>query len=278
MEAVRQRNAAMEPDHVPAPPTTLYSPASNHLQGKTALVTGGTRGIGRAISLALGAAGARVVVSGRDRSSAEDVAAEIVAGGGAAEVLTADLMDDGAVDGLWGEAVARFGKLDVLVNNAGIDADAPALDYDLEAWRRVLRFNLEVPFRLSQQAARHFVATQGAGAIVNIASVLGQVGTNEACSYVAAKHGLVGLTKALAIEWASRGVRVNAIAPGLIQTDMTSYLWNSDVAEGYVKGRIPLGRIGQPRDIGGAVVFLASEAADFIHGETLAIDGGFLAT
>jgi 2-deoxy-D-gluconate 3-dehydrogenase len=263
---------------VPTSATIQYAPAPNDLRGKTALVTGGTRGIGRGISLALGAAGARTIVSGRDRQSAEDVAAEIVAAGGAAEILTADLLDDGAVGALVGDAVSRFGRLDVLVNNAGIDADAPAIDYGLETWRRVLRFNLEVPFRLAQQAAQHFMTAGRPGAIVNIASVLGQVGTADACSYVAAKHGLVGLTKSLAIEWASRGVRVNAIAPGLIQTDMTSYLWNSDVADGYVKGRIPLGRIAQPRDIGGAVVFLASDAADFIHGETLAIDGGFLGT
>lgn len=263
---------------MPASATIQYASAPIDLRGKTALVTGGTRGIGRGISLALGAAGARTIVSGRDRQSAEEVATAIVGAGGAAEILIADLMDDDAVGALVGDATSRFGKLDVLVNNAGIDADAPAIDYELETWRRVLRFNLEVPFRLAQQAAQHFVADRRPGAIVNIASVLGQVGTADACSYVAAKHGLVGLTKSLAIEWASRGVRVNAIAPGLIQTDMTSYLWNSDVADAYVKGRIPLGRIGQPRDIGGAVVFLASDAADFIHGETLAIDGGFLAT
>jgi NAD(P)-dependent dehydrogenase (short-subunit alcohol dehydrogenase family) len=258
--------------------TVQYAPAARDLRGKTVLVTGGTRGIGRGICLALGAAGARTLVSGRDRADAEEVAAQIVAAGGAAGVLTADLQDDGVVAGLLEAAASRFGDLDVLVNNAGIDADAPALDYDLASWRRVLRFNLEVPFRLSQAAARHFLAHGRGGAIINIASVLGQVGTAEACAYVAAKHGLVGLTKALAIEWAGRGVRVNAVAPGLIQTDMTSYLWRSDVAEAYVKGRIPLGRIGQPRDIGGAVAFLASDAADFIHGETLAVDGGFLAT
>ena len=258
--------------------TIQYAPASRDLRGRTALVTGGTRGIGRGIALALGAAGARTIVSGRDRGSAEAVATEIVAAGGVADILTADLLDDSSVAGLVEDAAARFGKLDVLVNNAGIDADAPAIDYDLDTWRRVLRFNLEVPFRLSQQAAQHFVSEGRPGAIVNIASVLGQGGAADACSYVAAKHGLIGLTKSLAIEWAPRGVRVNAVAPGLIQTDMTSYVWNSDFADAYVKGRIPLQRIGQPRDVGGAVVFLASDAADFIHGETLAIDGGFLAT
>lgn len=255
-----------------------YEPAKlADLSGKVALVTGGTRGIGRGIARALGAAGAKVIVSGRDAASAAEVVREIEAGGGAADVIVADLFDDARVDTLVEDLVGRFGAFQILVNNAGVDADAPALDYDLEKWRRVLRFNLEVPFRLSQQAAQHFIAN-GGGAIINIASVLGQVGVSDAASYVAAKHGLVGLTKTLAIEWAKQGVRVNAIAPGLIMTDMTSYLWNNPQGGEYIARRIPQGRIGQPRDIGGAVVFLASDAADFIHGETLAIDGGFLAT
>lgn len=255
-----------------------YEPAHTAgLEGKVALVTGGTRGIGRGIALSLAAAGAKVVVAGRDAAAGATVVAEIEALGGAAVMMVADLADDASVDRLVSDAVEAGGGLGILVNNAGIDADAPALDHDLDSWRRVLRFNLELPFRLSQDAGRYFMG-RGGGAIVNIASVLGFVAVNEACSYVAAKHGLVGLTKSLAVEWARHGVRVNAVAPGLIQTDMTSYLWQGEHADRYVEGRIPLGRIGQPRDIGGAVVFLASDAADFIHGETIAIDGGFLAT
>jgi len=255
-----------------------FEPASPAmLEGRVALVTGGTRGIGRAIAMSLAQAGAIVLVSGRDAAVGAEVVAAIEAAGGTAFCLTADLADDEAVGSLIGKSVAAAGKLDILVNNAGIDADAPAIDYDLEAWRRVLRFNLEIPFRLSQDAAQHFLARDG-GVIVNIASVLGFVAVGEACSYVAAKHGLIGLTKSLAVEWGKQGVRVNAIAPGLIQTDMTSYLWQGEHADRYVDARIPLGRIGQPRDIGGAVVFLASDAADFIHGQTIAIDGGFLAT
>ena len=254
-----------------------YDPAKlADLSGKTALVTGGTRGIGRGIARALGAAGAKVIVSGRDAASAAEVVRDIQAAGGTADVIVADLFDDATVGSLVEDAVGRFGGFQILVNNAGVDADAPALDYDLEAWRRVLRFNLEVPFRLSQQAARHFIPN-GGGAIINIASVLAQVAVPEAVSYVAAKHGLVGMTKTLALEWARQGVRVNAVAPGLIMTDMTTYLWNNPQGADYISRRIPLGRIGQPQDIGGAVVFLASDAADFIHGETLAIDGGFLA-
>lgn len=255
-----------------------YQPASTaKLDGKVALVTGGTRGIGKGIALSLAAAGAKVIVTGRDQANAEGVVAELTAAGGAGGSIVTDLFDDEAVAALVPSVIAKFGQFDILVNNAGIDADALALGYQLDNWRRVLRFNLEVPFRLCQDAAAHFIE-HGGGAIINIASVLGQVGLTEACSYVAAKHGLVGLTKVLAIEWGKQGVRVNAIAPGLIQTDMTKYVWGSAAGEGYVAGRIPVGRIGQPRDIGGAVVFLASDAADFIHGETIAIDGGFLAT
>lgn len=256
----------------------IYHPASTgDLSGKVALVTGATRGIGRGIALALAAAGARVIVTGRDEASGAKVVADIAAIGGIGNCLSADLFDEDAVDTLIGRAIAVHGQLDILVNNAGIDADAPAHGYDLDAWRRVLRFNLEVPFRLSQKAAEHFLDRDG-GVIVNIASVLAFVTVPEAVSYAAAKHALLGLTKTLAIEWGKKGIRVNAVAPGLIQTDMTANVWESEIGSDYVTRRIPLGRIGQPRDIGGAVVFLASDAADFIHGETIAVDGGFLAT
>lgn len=259
-------------------PQAAYAPASvANLSGKVALVTGGTRGIGRGVARALAAAGAKVVITGRNESAAHEVIAEIEAANGNAAFVAANFFDDQAVDSVVGEALAAFGGLDILVNNAGIDADAPALNYDLADWRRVLRFNLEVPFRLCQQAAHHFIA-HGGGSIINIASVLGYVAVPEGISYVAAKHGLLGMTKNLAIEWGRLGVRVNAIAPGLIQTDMTTYVWKADAGAAYVDQRIPLGRIGQPQDIGGIAVFLASDAADFIHGHTVVADGGFLAT
>lgn len=247
------------------------------LEGKIALVTGGTRGIGKGIVLALAAAGAKVIVTGRGQANAEVVLSEVRAMGREGGFIAADLFSDDDVEALVGKTVAEFGGLDVLVNNAGIDADGLALDYPLETWQKILRFNLEVPFRLCQQAGRHMIAN-GGGAIINVASVLAFVGVPEATSYTASKHGLIGMTKNLAIEWSKQGVRVNAVAPGLIQTDMTEYLWKSDFAEAYVSNRIPQGRIGQPNDIGGAVVFLASPAADFIHGQTIGVDGGFLAT
>ena len=255
---------------------TSYAPAPpGDLRGKVALVTGGTRGIGKGIALAMAAAGARVIVSGRDRANADAVIGEIAAAGGEAAAVVADLLDDADVDALTPQAIQAFGRLDVLVNNAGIDADNPLLSHPLEDWRRIMRVNLEVPFRLGQAAAAHFIEG-GQGVIINVASVLGLVASPEAAAYVPAKHGLVGLTKLMALEWAGKGVRVNAIAPGLIQTDMTRYLWGSDSGAAYVSRRIPARRIGQPRDIGGVAVFLASDAADFIHGETIVVDGGAL--
>lgn len=251
--------------------------AQGVLDGKIALITGGTRGIGRGIAESMAEAGAHVLICGRAPAAAAEVAEAINAAGGTASPLAADLDDDAAVDELIGRAVRDHGGLDVLVNNAGIDDERPAIDYPLDLWRKVVRVNLEVPFRLSQAAAVHFIE-KGGGAIVNVASIYGVVGGATECAYVPAKHGLVGLTKVLAIEWASQGVRVNAIAPGLIQTDMTKYLWEGGGGDAYVKARIPRGRIGQPRDIGAAAVFLASDGADFIHGETLVVDGGFIAS
>jgi NAD(P)-dependent dehydrogenase (short-subunit alcohol dehydrogenase family) len=138
-----------------------------------------------------------------------------------------------------------------------------------------MRVNLEVPFRLGKAVAPHFIEA-GEGVIINISSVLGLVATAEGAAYVAAKHGLIGLTKLMALEWAGKGVRVNAIAPGLVQTDMTRNIWGAEGGASYVAKRIPAKRIGQPRDIGGVAVFLASDAADFIHGETIVVDGGSL--
>jgi 2-deoxy-D-gluconate 3-dehydrogenase len=251
------------------------SPAAGPLDGKLALVTGGTRGIGRGIAEAMAEAGAHVIVTGRDDAKAAEVAREIEARGGKAGGLGADLGDDGAVDGLIPAVESRFGSLDILVNNAGIDADNLLINHPLDDWRRVMRLNLEVPFRLGKAAAPQFFE-KGSGVIINVASVLGLVATLEGAAYVPAKHGLIGLTRLMALEWAAQGVRVNAIAPGLIQTDMTRAIWGNEAGDWYVNNRIPARRIGQPRDIGGVAVFLASDAADFIHGETIVVDGGSL--
>jgi len=252
--------------------SSTFSPSA--LAGRLALVTGATRGIGRGIAEAMCEAGAYVIVTGRDDSKAALVAAELQERGGKAGHIGADLADDSAVDSLIPNVEAQFGKLDILVNNAAIDADNQLLNQPLEDWRRVMKVNLEVPFRLAKAAAPHFLE-KGKGAVINIASIWGFVAGRDGGAYVPAKHGLVGLTKLMALEWAGRGIRVNGIAPGFTQTDMTSSAWASDGGKA-IATRIPAGRIGQPRDIGGATVFLASDAADFIHGQTILVDGGSL--
>jgi len=245
------------------------------LEGKLALATGATRGIGRGIAQAMCEAGAHVIITGRDDARAKAVAAEVQEAGGKASHIGADLADDEAVDGLIPMIEANIGRLDILVNNAGVDADNLMVNHPLEDWRRLLRMNLEVPFRLSKAAAPRFFE-KGRGVIINVSSILGFVAAPEAAAYVPSKHGLIGLTRQLALEWARQGVRVNCIAPGLIQTEMTENIWGADGGDAYVKHRIPAGRIGQPRDIGGVAVFLASDAADFIHGQTIVVDGGTL--
>lgn len=246
-----------------------------NLHGKRALVTGGTRGIGAGIATALAHEGADVVITGRDQEVAERSALDLSnATGRKVMGLGAPLTDDGAVNTLVEKSAALLGGLDILVNNAGIDADGPAIDHPLEDWRRVMRINLEVPFRFAQQAARLFQQQRSPGVIINVSSIAGFKAISEASSYVASKHGLVGLTKVLALEWAPLNVRVCGIAPGLIKTDMTEYIWGSEQGAAYVSSKIPARRIGLPDDIGALTAFLASDGASFIHGETIIVDGG----
>ncbi len=243
------------------------------LRDRTALITGGTRGIGAAIAVAMADAGAHAVISGRNAVDGGDLVSGIVARGGRASYVACDLEVDADVEALVRQTLSRCGKFDVLVNNAAIDAEGPALDYALGDWRRIMRFNVEVPFRLSVAAARHFLGN-GGGAIINISSVLGQIGGVDECAYATSKHALNGMTKALAIEWASRGVRVNAIAPGLIRTEMSKEAWTAPTINDRIALNYPVGRIGEPRDVAGLAVFLASDAADFVHGQIFAVDGG----
>jgi 3-oxoacyl-[acyl-carrier protein] reductase len=197
----------------------------------------------------------------------------MIAKGGKTGHIGADLADDDVVGALIPRVTEMFGAVDILVNNAGIDADNLLVNHPLDDWRRIMKVNLEVPFRLGQAVAPHFFE-RGEGVIINIASILGLCPAPEAAAYVPAKHGLIGLTRQMALEWADKGVRVNAIAPGLIQTDMTNNIWGASAGEAYVKHRIPMRRIGQPRDIGALAVFLASDDASFICGETILVDGG----
>ena len=242
------------------------------LTGKAALVTGASGGIGGAIATALHGAGAVVGLSGTREAPLAELAAEL---GERAHVLPCDLSDMAAVEALPKRAVEAMGALDILVNNAGIIRRAPAVDYSPEDWHAVLQINLNALFFLSQAAAR-VMLPQGSGKIVNIASMLSYQGGILVPAYTAAKSAVAGLTKALANEWAAQGVNVNAIAPGYMATDNTAPLRADAQRNEAIVARIPAGRWGEASDLGGAVVFLASSASDYVQGITLPVDGGWL--
>ncbi|HEV2274116.1 MAG TPA: glucose 1-dehydrogenase [Acidobacteriaceae bacterium] len=245
------------------------------LQGKNALVTGSSRGLGAAIAVAFGEAGANVALHGSQRIP-EEVVQRVARTGVRHIELIADLRNPENVPSLIERTVEAFGSIDILVNNAGMIKRAPAAETPLSDWLMVLQTNLTSAFQLSQAAGRHMLA-QGSGKIINVASLLAFQGGILVPAYSAAKGGLSQLTKALANEWAAKGINVNAIAPGYMDTDNTEALRNDPVRSRQVMERIPAGRWGRPEDIAGAAVYLASPASSFVHGHVLAVDGGWLA-
>ena len=244
------------------------------LSGKVAIVTGANTGIGQAIALALAEAGADVAAVGR--TPAEDTVAKARALGRRAEIVSADLSTIEPVQRIVDETVEKLGGLDILVNNAGIIRRADAVDFTEEDWDAVVDTNLKSVFFLCQAAGRHMIAN-GGGKIINIASMLTFQGGIRVPSYTASKSGIGGLTKLLANEWAAKGINVNAIAPGYIATNNTAALQADEVRNKSILDRIPAGRWGDASDLGGAAVFLASRAADYVQGHILAVDGGWLA-
>jgi 2-deoxy-D-gluconate 3-dehydrogenase len=244
------------------------------LTGRIALVTGANTGIGQAIALALAGAGADVALAGR--TMAVETEAQIRALGRKAVLIEADVAEDQAARGMVEATLETLGGLDILVNNAGIIRRADAVDFTAEDWDAVIDVNLTSLFFLCQQAGRHMIG-EGRGKIINIASMLSFQGGVRVPSYTASKSAVAGLTKALANEWAGKGVNVNAIAPGYIATSNTAALQADETRNRQILERIPAGRWGEPSDIGGAAVFLASPASDYVHGHVLAVDGGWLA-
>ncbi len=244
------------------------------LNGKTALVTGSSRGLGAGIALALAEAGARVAVHG---SRAEpQIALQMLAEAGAnCFAVVGDVSNPEACERLIDEVVGHFGAIDILVNNAGIIRRAPAAEHSEEDWQAVIETNLSSVFRLTKHAGKHMLK-QGYGKVINIASLLTFQGGVFVPGYAAAKGGVGQLTKAFANEWASKGINVNAIAPGYMATDNTEALRENPQRAQQILERIPAGRWGCPEDLAGAAVFLASGASNYIHGQVLAVDGGWL--
>jgi 2-dehydro-3-deoxy-D-gluconate 5-dehydrogenase len=246
------------------------------VEGRVALVTGARRGIGLALAAGLARAGARIaaVSAGSDFSVLRDA----VKGTGVEPLcISADLADRGQRAGLVDRVAQHLGRLDILVNCAGIQHRQPSMEFDLARWDKIVSLMMTGVFELCQQAAR-VMEKQGGGRIINIASVASFQGGWTIPAYVAAKHGVAGLTKALANEWAAKNVHVNALAPGYFDTDMNEALINDPAREPRIRARIPAGRWGKPEDLVGPLLFLASSASDYVDGHILAVDGGWLGT
>jgi NAD(P)-dependent dehydrogenase (short-subunit alcohol dehydrogenase family) len=244
------------------------------LSGKTALVTGASRGIGRALAVGLAQAGADVVLSGRDTEALAEVLAEVEALGCRAFVLPADVTDPDACRALVDDAIAALGHLDVLVNNAGGSSFfGPFSDLRFSGWEKTMRLNVDSLVHLSQVAGRHMLE-RGSGSVINVASVAGLAGTPMMAAYGASKAAVISLTKTLALEWGGSGVRVNALCPGWTKTDLNRDLWSGpDEGLSFVAGSA-LKRWGKAEEMVGPVVFLASEASSFVTGQALCVDGG----
>jgi len=244
------------------------------LEGRTALVTGANTGLGQGIAIALAQAGADIVAVGRRTPMKTEAAIRALQR--RFHFIAADLVSTAPIAGVVKETLSALGRLDVLVNNAGVISRAAALEVTEADWDRVLHVDLKAAFFLAQAAARHMAAS-GGGKIINIVSMLSFQGGIRVPAYTAAKSGLAGITKALANEWAPQRINVNAIAPGYFVTDNTQALRDDEIRSREIMARIPAGRWGMPADLGGAAVFLASAASDYVHGAIIPVDGGWLA-
>lgn len=247
------------------------------LSGQVAVVTGGNRSIGRGAALCLAEAGANVVVGARERADLDRVATEISDRGREALAVVCDVSDETAVDNMFSETIERFGKVDIAVVNAGIFQKWQSSELmELEEWDNIYAINLRGAMLTSMAAGRQMISQGTGGSIVTIASIQGLVSIRGTMAYTAAKHGVVGMTKTLAVDWAKHNIRVNSIAPGFIARDVEPLQSNPEAIE-FVTANTPLGRWGTTRELGLAVLFLASPASTYVTGATLAVDGGWCA-
>jgi 3-oxoacyl-[acyl-carrier protein] reductase len=247
--------------------------SSRYLEGQAALVTGASRGLGRAIAQALAAQGASIAAVARSEDALKDTLESIRSGGGTAEAFPVDVAESDAVDAVVDKASTRFGKIDVLVNNAGVTRDGLLMRMKTEDWDTVINTNLKGAFHFTRPVGRIMVK-QRSGRIINISSVIGLMGNAGQANYAASKAGLIGFSKSVAREFASRGITCNVVCPGFIETDMTKDL--SDELKKKLLEKIPLQRLGQPDDIAGVVAFLCSPAASYITGQIITVDGGMV--
>lgn len=255
----------------------MVDPASGALAGRRALVTGASRGIGEALALGLAAAGADIALAGRDRAALDRVAEAVRERGRQAVPVVLDVADARGIDRVFATAAAALGGLDILVNNAGVEEVRPSLAVDEALWDRIVDTNLKGAFFCARAAAL-LMKPRGGGAILNLCSLTSEVGVPGAVPYGASKTGLVGMTRALAAEWAKDGIRVNGIGPGYFRTALTEVFYRDEAWQQRMLAAIPAGRFGRMEDLVGPAVFLCSDAAAYVTGQVLYVDGGYLAS
>lgn len=244
------------------------------LTGQVALVTGASKGLGRAMAVGLARAGAALALCARDLEGLAATRAAVQELGARAEVFPLDVLDAGSVRRAVASALSAFERIDVLVNNAGVNVRKPALELSEEEWDRVLDTNLKGYFLVAREVGAHMVA-RGKGKVINVSSIFGAVGMNNQLAYASSKGGVVQLTKVLAIEWAKHGVNVNAIGPTYFETPLVAALRDDPERFRFINERTPMGRWGQPEELEGTLVYLASRASDFVTGQTVYVDGGW---
>ena len=254
------------------------------ISGRVALIAGASRGIGRAIAEGLSQAGATVALSSRKEADLFQVAEDIRARGGGAEVFPANLSNVAEIQALLREVLTRMGQIDILVYVAGVNCRKPSIDITEDDWDTVLDLNLKSLFFASQAVGRYWLETRrfapeqkrGKGKIINIGSIAGEMGIRRVATYSASKSGVAGVTRSLAVEWASEGICVNCLTPGYIETDLTRVRFEDPAFSNAFHNRVPIGHRGYPSDIVGAAVFLASPASDYVTGQRIVVDGGYL--